>query len=157
MQSHPSLTTGTGAPGPTSHFLRHRPDHLSPELLSDDDLALAIDSLGRKLRSSRRMLANAALTRYALYVVVALGGTALLALGPAPIVEYFRESRTLVTTWDIMAWWVLVVAATVVGGAAVAVAVRHRRQRMAGWRHRVDDLTRRLEHARAERRRRGSS
>ncbi|HVZ48107.1 MAG TPA: hypothetical protein VG916_04955 [Gemmatimonadaceae bacterium] len=156
MDSHPGRTTVAGPPGPVPHFTRHRPDHVAPDLLSDDELALAVDSLTRKLHSAQRMLAGAALMRVALYVIIVLGGVALLALGPAPIVEYFQKSRELVTTWDVFAWWFAIIGATAFAGALVAQAARRRRRRVAGWRHRVDDLARRLDEAREVQRQRSA-
>ena len=118
-------------------------------------MSRAIDSLARKLRSARRMLAVATLARLALYGVVAVGGVALLTLGPAPIVEYFQKSRQLVTTWDVFAWWFAILGATTVVGAIATQVIMRRKRRVAGWRHRVDDLARRLAEARDVQRRRG--
>lgn len=157
MESQLGPTSAGGPPGPTPHFSRHRPDHSPPDLLSDDELARAVDSLARKLHSARRMLVVAAVARLALYVLIALGGVVLLALGPAPIVEYFQNTRELVTTWDVFAWWFAVIGITAIVGAVVAQAVRRRRRRVAGWRHRVDDLARRLAEAHDVQRRRAAS
>jgi len=41
------------------HCAAQRPDHSLPEVLSDDELALAIDTLRRKRDFTRRMLAAA--------------------------------------------------------------------------------------------------
>ena len=156
MERQPGRPVAGGTPGPAPHFSAHRPDHSPPELLSDDELARAIASLSRKLYSARRMLAFATMARVVLYVAVALGGVTLLALGPAPIVEYFQKSRQLVTTWDMFAWWFAIIGLTTVLGALVTQAVRSRRRRVAGWRHRVNDLWRRLADAHEVQRRRAA-
>lgn len=129
-------------------FSRHRRDHSPPDLLDDDELARAIDSLTRKLHAARRRFVVATGVRVALYAAAAVSGLALLGLGPAPIVAYFRKSRQLVTAWDVAAWWLAVIGVTAITGALLAQAVRQRRRQAAGWRHRVDDLAHRLAEAR---------
>jgi hypothetical protein len=136
-----------GPAGAVPHFAAQRPDHSPPELLGDDELARAIDSLHRKLRSARRMLLLANAVRVGFFVMMALGGFAILAAGPAPFVELLQGQRVMATTWDVFAWWFGVLAiASLLGAAAVQFASR-RRRRAAGWRHRVEDLERRLAHA----------
>jgi hypothetical protein len=123
-------------------------------VLSDDELALAIDSLSRKLHSAQRMLAVANGTRLAIYVLIFGGGFAVLALGPAPFLELIEGRRTMATTWDVFAWWIAALAVTSLFGALLAQAVRRRRRRATGWRHRVEDLGLRLASARDEQERR---
>lgn len=58
-----------------------------PELLGDDELARAIDSLRRKLASARRMLVIANFARLTFLLTVLAGGFAILWAGPAPFLE----------------------------------------------------------------------
>jgi len=137
--------------------MAHRPDHSSPELLGDDELARAIDSLTRKLHSARRMLTIAASARYGFYALIAIGGISILGLLPLPFRELAEGQRALATTWDVFAWWMAILALASVLGAVMTQSSRRRRRRAMGWRSRVDDLERRLEHAQrvlAERKRR---
>jgi len=148
----PRPTPVAGPSGAAPHFGRQRPDHSPPELLSDEELARSIDSLARKLRSARRMLILATTWRLTLIAGLVLAGVALMTLGPAPIVEFFERRRTLVTTWDVFAWWFGGMAVISVAGAFALAVIRDHRRRATGWRHRVDDLARRLAHAERERR-----
>lgn len=146
-----------GPSGPSPHFSAQRPDHSPPELLGDDELARAIDSLTRKLRSARRMFALATAARLALYGVIVAGGVAILMLGPAPFQELVEGQRALATTWDVFAWWFAILALASVLGAVAAQSSRRRRRRASGWRSRVEDLERRLDEAlRVRRNRLGS-
>jgi hypothetical protein len=133
------------------HFARQRPDHSPPELLSNDELDLAINTLDRKLRSARRMFVVATATRYGAFAAATITGVWLMAFGPAPIVEFLQQRRTLVTTWDVFAWWFAGLALTSLGGALAVQAIRRRRRRAAGWKHRMQDVERRLADAIAER------
>ena len=133
-----------GPSGATPHFGAQRPDHSPPELLGDDELARAIDSLERKLRSARRMLRLAMMARVSLLGVMLLTGFAILWAGPAPFVELMQGERVLATTWDVFAWWFAVLAIASVVGAILTQASRRRKRRAAGWQHRVADLERRL-------------
>ena len=134
----------TGPSGATPHFAAQRPDHSPPELLGDDELARAIDSLQRKLRSARRMLAVATMARVTFFGVMLMAGFAILWAGPAPFLELIQGQRVLATTWDVFAWWFAVLAIASVVGALLTQASRRRRRRAAGWQHRVTDLERRL-------------
>lgn len=127
--------------------MAHRPDHSSPELLDDDELARAIDSLTRKLHSAQRMLTLATAARYGFYALIAVGGLAILALVPLPFRELADGQRALATTWDVFAWWMAVIALASVLGAVATQASRKRRRRAKGWQSRVEDLGRRLDHA----------
>lgn len=116
-------------------------------MLGDDELARAIDSLSRKLRSARRMYAIATGGRVAFWVVMVTAGFALLASGPAPFVELIQGRRALATTWDVFAWWFVVLLIVSLAGAAAVQAARRRRRRAQGWKQRVADLDRRLAEA----------
>ena len=129
------------------HFSAQRPDHSPPELLDDDELVRAIDSLHRKLASARRMLVIANFARFTLFLAMLLGGFAILWAGPAPFLELIEGQRILATTWDVFAWWFAVLALFVVIGGFATQASRRRRRRAAGWQHRVADLERRLDEA----------
>lgn len=155
--THSASGLPDGPPGPTPHFSPQRPDHSPPELLGDDELARAIDSLARKLQSARRMFALATIARFALYGVIVAGGIAILMLGPVPFRELVEGERALATTWDVFAWWFAILAIASVLGAVAAQASRRRRRRAYGWRGRVEDLERRLDHAlRVQRERRAA-
>ena len=125
-------------------FLAQRPDHSPPELLEDDELARAIDSLERKLASARRMLAIANFARLTLFLAMLVGGFAILWAGPAPFLELIDGQRVLATTWDVFAWWAVLLALFIVIGAFATQASRRRNRRAAGWQNRVADLERRL-------------
>jgi len=141
----PVERTFAGGPGgATPHFSAQRPDHSPPELLGDDELARAIDSLHRKLSSARRMLAIANFARLTFFLAMLLAGFAILWAGPAPFLELIDGQRMLATTWDIFAWWFAVLAIFAIIGALAVQASRRRRRRAMGWRHRVADLERRL-------------
>ena len=127
--------------------MAHRPDHSPPELLGEDELARAIDSLTRKLHSARRMLSIATTARYVFYLVTGVGGIAILTLLPLPFQELAEGQRALATTWDVFAWWFAVLALATVLGTAVTQSSRRRRRRTMGWRARVNDIERRLAHA----------
>jgi hypothetical protein len=126
------------------HFLAQRPDHSPPDLLEDDELARAINSLQRKLSSARRMLVIANFARLTFFLSMLLGGFAILWVGPAPFLELMNGERVLATTWDVFAWWFVVLAIFIVIGAFATQASRRRTRRAAGWQHRVADLERRL-------------
>jgi membrane protein implicated in regulation of membrane protease activity len=143
-----------GPGGAVPHFSAQRPDHLRPDELGDDELDLAVDSLGRKLHSARRMLFLATVARLLLLAVMLFAGFAILAFGPAPFLEFIEGQRRVATTWDVFVWWVGILALASLIVALLLQASRRRRRRAAGWRHRVEDLDRRLAVALAERNRR---
>ena len=152
--THPGNGLPIGPAGATPHFGAQRPDHSRPELLSDDELALAIDSLKRKLRSARQMLALANIARLTFFATMLGLGFAFLMLGPAPFLELMQGERVMATTWDVFVWWAVILALVSFGGALTVQAARRRRRRAKGWKQRVADLDRRLEQAREEQDRR---
>lgn len=153
----PPLRPVGNPPGAAPHFAAQRPDHSLPELLSDDELVRAIDTLRRKRDSSRRMLATANAARVAFYAAMVVAGFVLLWLGPAPFLELVNGERELATTWDVFAWWFAILALFAIIGAAATNAARSRRRRAEGWHHRVADVERRLTAAESEiARRRGA-
>jgi hypothetical protein len=139
-----------GPTGAVPHFAAQRPDHSPPDTLSDDELARAIDSLDRKHRSAKRMLVLANGARLVFFAALLAGGFAILIIGPAPFLELAEGQRTLATTWDVFAWWFAVLAIASIAGALAIQAARRRRRRAVGWKHRVEDLDRRLVEARQE-------
>jgi hypothetical protein len=153
--SHPGISSGpVGPSGATPHFGAQRPDHSPPELLGDDELARAVDSLTRKLHSARRMLALAYGARVTLYAAIVVGGVAVLGLGPAPFLELIEGQRQVATAWEVFLWWAAALGATSLFGALLVQAVRRRKRRATGWKHRVHDLDRRLTEALEEQARR---
>lgn len=141
-----------GPTGAIPHFAAQRPDHSPPETLSDDELARAIDSLERKHRSAKRMLVLANGARLLFIGLLLAGVFAVLIVGPAPFLELAEGQRALATTWDVFAWWFVVLAIASISGALAIQAARRRRRRAAGWRNRVEELDRRLAEARQEQR-----
>lgn len=141
---------------PATLFAKHRPDHVPPESLDHAELAASIASLELKLLSSKRALV-AAQTAGALLVtfVVVLGG-ALLYFGPSPFLQHvFHNSESLVaTTYDVVLWWLALVVLAVIGGLIGDQLLRGRLRLARGWKHRVADLSRRLEDAQRVRQRR---
>ena len=152
--SHPGNGIPIGPAGATPHFGAQRPDHSRPDLLSDDELARAIDSLQRKLRSARRMLAIANGARLTFFATTLTIGFGILVLGPAPFLELLEGKREMATTWDVFVWWLLILIVASLIGAAMIQAARRRRRRAAGWKHQVADLDYRLRGALDEQERR---
>lgn len=152
--SHPGHGFPAGPAGAAPHFGSQRPDHSPPDLLSNDELARAIESLRRKVHSARRMLVFANIARLLFFALMLTAGFAILAFGPAPFLELIEGRRRVATTWDVFAWWAVVLAAASFIGALLLQTGRRRRRRAAGWKHRVEDLDRRLTEAMAERDRR---
>jgi membrane protein implicated in regulation of membrane protease activity len=139
-------------PGPV--FVARRPDRDPPETLPTAELERSIESLRRKLRSAENALL---VTRFggALLALALIGtGFVLLWLGPRPFLERLVGSRAITTTYDVFLWWSVVIVVCVVGGAFGDQLLRGRLRLARGWRHRVEELRHRLEHAEAERRRR---
>jgi hypothetical protein len=135
-------------------FAPPRPDHIPPENLDGDALAQSIDSLRRKLHSVRRSLRTARLAGAALLLTIVTGGFALLWAGPDPFLERIFQSGDAVTVPELLAWWVAVIGASLFGGIVGARLFQHRLRVVRAWRHRADELERRLKDAEAEERHR---
>ena len=138
-------------------FAPPRPDHSPPENLSDEELARAIDSLGRKLGSVRMSLRTARLAGLAVFAVILAAGFTLLWVGPEPFLPRIFENGAAVTVPELLAWWGMVIAAALFLGIVSYRLFAHRMQVVRGWTHKAHDLERRLQHAEAEARRRGTT
>jgi hypothetical protein len=134
-----------------------RPDHSPPESLSDEELARAIDSLGRKLSSVRVSLRAARLAGLVALAVILAAGFTLLLVGPQPFLPRIFENGPAVTVPELLAWWGMVIATALFLGIVSYRLFAHRMQVVRGWNHKAHDLERRLEHAEAEARRRGAA
>jgi hypothetical protein len=139
-------------PGPV--FVARQPDRVPPETLSTAALEHSIESLRRKLRSAQYALLVARIGGALLTLGLLVTGFVLLWSGPEPFLERLVGSRTIVTTYDVFLWWCVVIVVCVVGGAFGDQLLRGRLRMARGWRHRVDEVRHRLEHAEAEQRRR---
>ena len=138
-------------------FTAPRPDHSPPENLSDAELALAIDSLGRKLHSVRSALRVARMAGTGVLVVVLVAGFTLLWAGHEPFLARIFGNGEAVTVPELLAWWGAVIAAALFIGIVSYRLFAHRLQVVRGWRNKEHDVERRLDHANAEaRRRRGA-
>lgn len=143
--------------GPAALFAPQRPDHMPPQTLNDDELALSVASLRRKQHSARRSYAAAHLAGIALTIVL-IGLTAtVLWYGPEPFFErVFRRGRAA-TTYDFLVWWIVVLVLAILGGTFGDQLLRGRLRLAHGWKHRLIELDRRLDDAEHEQRRRTSS
>jgi sterol desaturase/sphingolipid hydroxylase (fatty acid hydroxylase superfamily) len=135
-------------------FAPPRPDHSPPESLSDEELARAIDSLGRKLGSVRVSLRAARLAGLAALALIMATGFTLLWVGPQPFLPRIFENGAAVTVPELLAWWGMVIAAALFLGIVSYRLFAHRMRVVRGWTHKAHDLERRLGHAEAEARRR---
>ena len=138
-------------------FAPPRPDHSPPENLNDEELARAIDSLGRKLGSVRMSLRTARLAGLAVLAVILAAGFTLLWVGPEPFLPRIFENAAAVTVPELLAWWGMVIAAALFLGIVSYRLFAHRMQVVHGWNHKAHELERRLQHAEAEARRRGTA
>ena len=138
-------------PGPV--FVAPRPDRVPPETLRTAELEHSIRSLQRKLRSAENALFATRLGGAVLAAALLITGFVLLWFGPAPFVERLA-GRAIATTYDVFLWWSIVIVACVIGGALGDQMVRGRLRLARGWRHRVDELRHRLDHAETEQARR---
>lgn len=88
-------------------------------------------------------------------VIFSLGGI-LLWFGPSPFLEnVFGQGGSLTaTSYDVFAWWLAVIVLAVLGGVFGDQLLRGKLRLARGWKSRVSELTRRLEDARHEQRRR---
>ena len=135
-------------------FVARRPDRVPPERLPTAELESSIHSLRRKVRSARSALFITRIGGALLSTALIVTGFVLLWFGPKPFVELLTGSRAIITTYDLMLWWSIVVVICVLGGAFGDQLLRGRLRLVRGWAHRVDELSNRLEHAEAERQRR---
>jgi hypothetical protein len=134
-----------------------RPDHSPPEKLSDVELARAVTSLRRKLRSVRASLRAAWIALVAaLSIAVAFGFIAAWVV-PEPFLARMFGSGTVITIPELLAWWAAVIAAALLFGTATYRFFAHRLRAVRAWKHKSLDLERRFAHANAESVRRGVS
>lgn len=141
---------------PETLFVRQRPDHVPPESLDHAELAASIASLELKLLSSKRSLMVAQTAGVLLVTFVVVLGGLLLYFGPSPFLQHvFHNSESLVaTTYDVVLWWLALVVLAVFGGIFGDQLLRGRLRLSRGWKHRVAELSRRLDDAQRERLRR---
>ncbi len=135
-------------------FTPPRPDHSPPEGLNDEELARAIDSLTRKLRSVRSSYRAARLAQLSLLAVIIAVGFTLLWAGPSPFMGRIFGDGDVVTIPELMAWWGSVIGAALFVGIVSYRLFAHRMNISRGWIHKVHELERRLEHAESEARKR---
>ena len=140
-----------------ARFVAPRPDHSPPESLDAQQLADAIESLARKLRSVRASLRAARLTRLAVLAVILTAGFVLLWSGPAPFLSRIFENGAVVTVPELLAWWGIVIAVALFMGIVSYRLFARRMHVVREWRHRAHDLERRLAHAEAEEQRRADA
>ena len=135
-------------------FTSPRPDHTPPENLTGEQLAEAIDSLRRKLRSVRRTLRGARIAELTVLAMILAAGFALLWLGPAPFLSRILENGEPVTIPELLLWWGTVMTAALFVGIVSYRILAHRMRVARAWNHKAAELERRLAHALAEARRR---
>ncbi len=135
-------------------FTAPRPDHTPPENLDDAELATAIDSLTRKLRSVRASLRTARLAGISVLAVILALGFTMLWVGPEPFLARIFENGDAVTVPTLLAWWGIVISASLFVGIVSYRLFAHRMAIVRGWKNKSRDLERRLEHAEGEARRR---
>ena len=138
-------------------FTTPRPDHSPPENLNNDELARAIHSLGRKLRSVRAALRGARIAGVTSLAFIMAAGFTLLWVGPSPFLGRIFENGDVVTVPVLLGWWGTVIAASLFVGIVSYRLFAHRMNVVRGWKHKVHDLERRLEHAESEARKRGTA
>ncbi|MFI5231019.1 MAG: hypothetical protein ACHQSE_00780 [Gemmatimonadales bacterium] len=139
-----------------ARFAAPRPDHSPPESLDAEQLAGAIDSLARKLRSVRASLRAARLAGVLVLAVTLTGGFVLLWAGPAPFLPRIFENGDAVTVPALLVWWGIVIAAALFIGIVSYRLFAHRMRVVHAWRHKAGELERRLAHAETEARRRAA-
>jgi hypothetical protein len=137
-------------------FVPPRPDRSPPESLNGDDLARAIDSLRRKLRSVRASLRTARLAGLAVLAVIMATGFTLLWVGPEPFLPRIFENGEAVTVPKLLAWWGTVIAAALFMGIVSYRLFAGRMEIIRGWEHKARQLEGRLQRAESEAVRRSS-
>ena len=138
-------------------FIAPRPDHFPPEDLGDAELADAIDSLHRKLRSVRASLGVARISRLAVLAGIMALGFALLWVGPAPFLSRIFGNGEAVTIPMVLAWWGAVIAVALFVGIVSYRLFDSQLRQVREWTHRAHEVEQRLAHAEAEARRRGTA
>ena len=131
-------------------FTPPRPDHSPPENLNAAELAQAIDSLRRKLHSVRLSLRTARLGGVTVLAVILAGGFVLLWVGPAPFLARIFEHGEAVTVPELLAWWVAVITVALFVGIVSYRQFAHRMHIVRAWKHKQEELERRLAHAESE-------
>ena len=143
--------------GPAALFAPQRPDHMPPQNLRDDELAVSIVSLRRKRRSARRSYAAAQFAGIALTLVLIALTATVLWYGPEPFIERVFGHVRVATTYDVFAWWLAVIVLAILGGTFGDQLLRGRLRLAHGWKHRLIEVDRRLADAEHEQRRRTPS
>lgn len=131
-------------------FTPPRPDHIPPENLTDAQLAEAVGSLERKLRSVRLSLRGARTMGLVSLAVILAVGFVLLWVGPAPFLTRIFERGEPVTLPVLLAWWGAVIATALFVGIVSYRLFAHRMRMVRAWNHKVHEIERRLSHAQAE-------
>jgi hypothetical protein len=129
-----------------------RSRHAPPDTLTEDELAASIMSLHRKLRFARRGLLVAHVAGASMTVAVLSAGFALLWAGPAPFFERFLGPAYVTTTFDVIAWWLVLLLLAILGGTFGDQLLRGKLRIVHHWRHRVRELERRIAEAEGIRR-----
>lgn len=127
-----------------------RPDHSPPGQLSDAELARAIASLERKVRSVRASLRTARATGLASLAAAGSLGAAVLWAAPDTFLARLFASGTVVTIPELLGWWAAVIAAAFVVGTGGYRFFAHRLRVVRAWRNKSLELERRLAQASAE-------
>ena len=136
--------------GPAALFAPQRPDHLPPQTLGDDELALSVASLRRKRHSVRRSYAAAQFAGISLTLVLIALTATLLWYGPEPFIERVFGHARIATTYDVFVWWFAVIVLAILGGTFGDQLLRGRLRLAHGWKNRLAELDRRLADAEAE-------
>jgi len=129
------------------HFRTRRSRNAPPHILADDELAASIVSLHRKLGFARRGLLAAHVAGTLITIVVLGAGFALLWAGPAPFFERFLGPTYVTTTFDAIAWWLVLLLLAILGGTFGDQLLRGKLRLVHHWRHRVRELERRIAEA----------
>jgi|GEM_PF-6620775 len=130
--------------GPAALFAPQRPDHMPPQTLDDDELALAVASLRRKQHSARRSYAAAHLAGIALTLLLIALTATVLWYGPEPFIERVFGHARVATTYDVFVWWLAVIVLAILGGTFGDQLLRGRLRLAHGWKHRLTELDQRL-------------
>ena len=102
-------------------FANHPSGHEPPATLTDAELEAFLVALRHKLRSARRSLLLAHAVGATLTVVILGAGFAVLSAGPAPFFERFLGHAHETTTFDAVAWWLVLLLLAIAGGSVLAL------------------------------------